>query len=81
MFQFLSRCIGHPGKKMQYIWWGPSHTKFLQQCSWLLVAGDGQQATVRPSLELASFAEAGQHAACMSMNNSILQKICSKFVL
>jgi hypothetical protein len=47
----------------------------------LLVAGDGQQATVRPSLELASFAEAGQHAACMSMNNSILQKFCSKFVL
>jgi hypothetical protein len=47
----------------------------------LLVAGDGQQATVRPSLELASFAEAGQLAACMSMNNSILQKFCSKFVL
>jgi hypothetical protein len=66
---------------MQDIWWGPSHTKFLQQCSWLLVSGDAQQATVRPSLELASFAEAGQLAACMSVNNSILQKICCKFVL
>jgi hypothetical protein len=47
----------------------------------LLVSGDAQQATVRPSLELASFAEAGQLAACMSVNNSILQKFCCKFVL
>jgi hypothetical protein len=41
--------------------------KFLHQDSdgWW-DAGDDQQATFRCSLELASFAEAGQHAACMS---------------